>query len=231
MLFNLSAVDAYRENSTAYWFGLKTANHNFYWGIIQENVIIIIFLLFERIAHRWRNDKVPFLTLPSFNFKESIELFLIDTESHYGLAESRSRRDSDSVEASPALKTDIPAQKTAVRTKWYINNFYTLYGYEIAIFVFTLALCTRDTILGIFWPLILGAVIVMKRHHALPVALKLVVIFFIATTVFQYVVALKFPPATSLEFPWEHSSISAQYLKYLLLDVPYLYVVTGNVLL
>ena len=63
MLFNLSAVDSYRQNSTASWFGLKTAYTDFYWGIIQENVIIVIFLMFERIAHRWRTGKV------SLNFR------------------------------------------------------------------------------------------------------------------------------------------------------------------
>ena len=155
-------------------------------------------------------------------------MFIIFTDSSAGLQESRSRRDSDSVEASPALKTDIATQKTWVRMKWYMNNFYTLYGYEVALFIFTIALCTRDTILGIFWPLILLGVMLLKRHRAFSFALKMLIIFFIVTTVFQYVVAMGFPPATSLEFPWRHASISEQYQKYLLLEVPNVYVVTGN---
>lgn len=114
VLWNFTFFDGYRSNRLPQWIGFITDKTDL-WNSVGYHLLIITFLMGQRFVSRWKPQ--PFYRVLLFQNGMNVELtnsgdFI--TEGEYTKFQEITYEDN-----------------FVVKVKWYINNFYSIYGYKV----------------------------------------------------------------------------------------------------
>lgn len=118
LLWNFPFFNDYRNDSLPQWIGFVT-NSTHLWSIVGIQCIFIFIIFLQRLISRWDPQPARYVLL--FSLSMNVEI----------------SEDGDIIVEEEFLKSQVIAydDNFITKLKWYINNFYALYGYKVIILI------------------------------------------------------------------------------------------------